>query len=104
MGTKVFVGGLASHWDELSGDLIVRAVVGWGGKGLRGDTERIGQRLLSALYQQVMATGWVIGTATGARAATPMGGEGSVCGHCGFETGLTGAFYCPKCGMRIARS
>ena len=39
---NAIVGGLASHWDELSGELIVRAVVGWGGKGLRGDTERIG--------------------------------------------------------------
>ena len=100
---SAIVGGLASHWDELSGDLIVRAVVGWGGKGLRGDTERIGQRLLSALYQQVVATGWVLGTATGARAAAPAAGAGSVCSHCGFETGLTGAFYCPKCGMRIPR-
>src|SRR3990172_7261404 len=32
---NAIVGGLASHWDELSGDLIVRAVVGWGGKGRR---------------------------------------------------------------------
>ena len=39
---NAIVGGLASHWDELSGELIVRAVIGWGGKGLRGDTERIG--------------------------------------------------------------
>ena len=52
---NAIVGGLASHWDELSGELIVRAVVGWGGKGQRGDTERIGQRLLSSLYQQVIA-------------------------------------------------
>src|SRR3989304_2747741 len=42
---NAIVGGLASHWDELSGDLIVRAVGGWGGKGRRGDTERGGQRL-----------------------------------------------------------
>ncbi len=33
---QAIVGGLASHWDELSGELIVRAVVGWGGRGLRG--------------------------------------------------------------------
>ena len=55
---NAIVGGLASHWDELSGELIVRAVVGWGGKGLRGDTERIGQKLLSSLYQQVLASGY----------------------------------------------
>ncbi len=36
------VGGVASHWDESTGDMIVRAVVGWGGKGVRGDTDRIG--------------------------------------------------------------
>ena len=63
------VGGLASHWDELSGELIVRAVVGWGGKGQRGDTDRIGQRLLSSLYQQVIASGYSLGAAESARAA-----------------------------------
>ena len=93
------VGGLASHWDELSGDLIVRAVVGWGGKGLRGDTERVGQRLLSSLYQQVRATGHSLGVAEG-RAATIVERGGAVCEHCGFASG-TGAFYCPKCGMRM---
>ena len=40
------VGGVASHWDEATGDMIVRAVVGWGGKGVRGDTDRIGAKLL----------------------------------------------------------
>ena len=35
-----------SHWDEATGDMIVRAVVGWGGKGVRGDTDRIGAKLL----------------------------------------------------------
>ena len=96
------VGGLASHWDELSGDLIVRAVVGWGGKGQRGDTERIGQRLLSSLYQQVRATGQTLGVAAAPRAPSISERGGAVCAHCGFESG-TGAFYCPKCGMRMAR-
>ncbi len=99
---NAIVGGLASHWDELSGELIVRAVVGWGGKGQRGDTERIGQRLLSSLYQQVLATGYSLGPATAARVA-PDGRAGSVCAHCGFEAGVGGAFYCPKCGMRMSR-
>ena len=94
------VGGLASHWDELSGDLIVRAVVGWGGKGQRGDTERIGRRLLSSLYQQVRATGHSLGAAAATRATTGPEHGGSVCAHCGFESG-TDAFYCPKCGMRM---
>lgn len=97
---NAIVGGLASHWDELSGDLIVRAVVGWGGRGQRGDTVRHGQRLLSSLYQQVRATGHSLGTATAARAASIGERGGSVCAHCGFESG-EGAFYCPKCGMRM---
>src|SRR5438093_8061315 len=94
------VGGLASHFDELSGALIVRAVVGWGGKGQRGDTERNARRLLSSLYQQVRATGQTLGPAAAAtRAVTGPERGGSVCSHCGFESGID-AFYCPKCGMR----
>ena len=100
---NAIVGGLASHWDELSGDLIVRAVVGWGGKGQRGDTERIGQRVLSSLYQQVIATGHSLGPATAARMPTGATRGGVVCAHCGFDAGAVGAFYCPKCGMRMSR-
>jgi hypothetical protein len=101
---NAIVGGLASHWDELSGELIVRAVIGWGGKGQRGDTERIGQRILSSLYQQVIATGYSLGAAESARAPHAAGRSGLVCAHCGFEAGSAGAFYCPKCGMRMARA
>ncbi|MGH2455664.1 MAG: hypothetical protein ACRDHD_05345 [Candidatus Limnocylindria bacterium] len=101
---NAIVGGLASHWDELSGELIVRSVLGWGGKGQRGDTDRIGQRLLSSLYQQVIASGHSLGAAESARAASPSGRSGLVCQHCGFEAGSAGAFYCPKCGMRMART
>ncbi len=97
------VGGLASHWDELSGELIVRAVVGWGGKGLRGDTERIGQKLLSNLYQQIVASGYSLGTADQARLPTVGARSGLTCAHCGFEAGSAAAFYCPKCGMRMLR-
>jgi hypothetical protein len=100
---NAIVGGLASHWDELSGELIVRAVLGWGGKGLRGDTDRIGQRLLSGLYQQVLASGYSLGEAEQARLPSIGGRSGLVCAHCGFEAGSAGAFYCPKCGMRMVR-
>jgi hypothetical protein len=101
---QAIVGGLASHFDELSGELIVRAVVGWGGKGQRGDTARIGQRLLSSLYQQVLASGYSMGTADHARLMPSSGGsEGLTCAHCGFEAQTDSAFYCPKCGMRMAR-
>ncbi len=101
---NAIVGGLASHFDELSGELIVRSVVGWGGKGLRGDTERIGQKLVSSLYQQVVATGYTLGAAEQAR--LPQAGlhTGLTCAHCGFEAQTKGAFYCPKCGMRMVRN
>jgi hypothetical protein len=101
---NAIVGGLATHWDELSGELIVRAVLGWGGKGLRGDTDRIGQKLLSSLYQQVLASGYSLGEAEQARLPTMAGSRsGLACQHCGFEAGSASAFYCPKCGMRMAR-
>ncbi|MGH2444635.1 MAG: hypothetical protein ACRDGD_01125 [Candidatus Limnocylindria bacterium] len=100
---NAIVGGLASHWDELSGELIVRAVVGWGGKGLRGDTERIGQKLLSSLHQQVLASGFSLGAAESARLPAIGGRSGLTCAHCGFEAGSASAFYCPKCGMRMLR-
>jgi len=99
---NAIVGGLASHWDELSGELIVRAVIGWGGKGMRGDTERIGQKLLSSLYQQVVASGYSLGEAEQARLPS-IGGSGLTCAHCGFAAGSASAFYCPKCGMRMVR-
>jgi hypothetical protein len=101
---NAIVGGLASHFDELSGELIVRAVVGWGGKGLRGDTERIGQKLVSSLYQQVVASGYSLGAADQARLPQAGMHTGMVCAHCGFEAQSAGAFYCPKCGMRMLRS
>ena len=92
-------GGLASHFDDLTGELVVRAVVGWGGKGQRGDTERNGQRLLSSLHQQVLASGLAM-SAAGTPGERDVG-EGEVCVHCGFDARGTGAFYCPKCGMRL---
>lgn len=100
---NAIVGGLASHWDELSGELIVRAVVGWGGKGLRGDTERIGQKLLAGLYQQVVASGYSLGAADQPRMPSIGGRSGLNCAHCGYEAGTASAYYCPKCGMRMAR-
>ena len=100
---NAIVGGLASHWDELSGELIVRAVIGWGGKGLRGDTERIGQKLLSSLYQQVVASGYSLGEAEQARLPAINRRSGLTCAHCGYEAANASAFYCPKCGMRMSR-
>jgi hypothetical protein len=100
---NAIVGGLATHWDELSGELIARAVIGWGGKGLRGGTERIGARMVSSLYQQVLASGYSLGEAEQARLPTIGLRSGLTCAHCGFEAGNASAFYCPKCGMRMLR-
>jgi hypothetical protein len=100
---NAIVGGLASHWDELSGELIVRAVLGWGGKGQRGGTERIGTKLVSSLYQQVVASGYSLGEAEQARLPSIGLRSGLTCAHCGFEAGNASAFYCPKCGMRMLR-
>ena len=84
-------------------ELIVRALIGWGGRGMRGDTERIGQKLLSSLYQQVVASGYSLGEAEQARLPSIGGGSGLTCAHCGYEAGSATAFYCPKCGMRMVR-
>src|SRR5207244_12707651 len=44
---NAIVGGVASHWDETTGHMIVRAVVGWGGKGARGHPDSHGAEPLS---------------------------------------------------------
>ncbi len=97
------VGGLASHWDEATGDMIVRAVVGWGGRGVRGDTDRIAQRLLSTILTNVLASQYAMGVAEVDRPVPAAGRGGLVCAHCGFASGHERAFYCPKCGMRLLR-
>jgi hypothetical protein len=97
------VGGVAAHWDEATGDLIVRAVVGWGGRGVRGDTDRIGQRLLGGILSNVLASKGAMGLAGVERPMPSAGRGGLVCAHCGFVSGHERAFYCPKCGMRLLR-
>ena len=98
------VGGVVSHWDEMTGDMVVRAVVGWGGKGVRGDTDRIASHVLAGLFNNIAADSHALGAVTVERQVhTP--GPGSVsCAHCGFSSGNDRAFYCPKCGMRMLRS
>ena len=55
------VGGVAAHWDEATGDMIVRSVVGWGGKGVRGDTDRIAAKLLAGILTNVLANQHALG-------------------------------------------
>ena len=74
---NAIVGGVAAHWDEATGDMICRAVVGWGGKGVRGDTDRIGAKLLGGLLNNILASQYAHGpdrhraTRAGRRAGRP---------------------------------
>jgi hypothetical protein len=97
------VGGVAAHWDEATGDMITRAVVGWGGRGVRGDTDRIGNKLLAGILTNVLANRNAIGLTAIERPVPAAGRGGLVCAHCGFASAHERAFYCPKCGMRLLR-
>jgi hypothetical protein len=97
------IGGVASHWDEATGDMICRAVVGWGGRGARGDTDRTGSRLLTSLLTNILASHNSQGLTAVERPVPAAGRGGLVCAHCGFASAHERAFYCPKCGMRLLR-
>jgi hypothetical protein len=100
---SAIVGGVASHWDEATGDLISRAVIGWGGKGVRGDTDRIGNRLIGGIVQNILSSQYAMGLTPLERPVPAAGRGGLVCAHCGFASAHERAFYCPKCGMRLLR-
>jgi hypothetical protein len=96
------VGGVAAHWDESTGDLIVRGVVGWGGRGTRGDTDRTGTKILSALLRNILETSGALGVTALDRPTLGSAASGVTCTHCGFEAPGR-ALFCPKCGMRVLR-
>jgi hypothetical protein len=100
---NAIVGGIASHWDEATGDMIVRGVVGWGGRGVRGDTDRIASRLLTGILANILASQYAMGLTAVDRPVPAAGRGGLVCAHGGFASGHERAFYCPKCGMRLLR-
>jgi hypothetical protein len=100
---SAIVGGVVSHWDEATGDMIARAVVGWGGKGARGDTDRIAAKLLSGILTNILANQYALGLTPIDRPVPAAGRGGLVCAHCGFASAHERAFYCPKCGMRLLR-
>jgi hypothetical protein len=100
---NAIVGGVAAHWDEATGDMICRAVVGWGGKGVRGDTDRIGAKLLGGVLSNILASQYALGLTSIERPVPAAGRGGLVCAHCGFASAHERAFYCPKCGMRLLR-
>jgi hypothetical protein len=99
------VGGVAAHWDEATGDLIVRGVVGWGGRGTRGDTDRNATRLLGRLLGNILESGHSLGIALVDRPGMGGGivttGTGVTCQHCGYPNVHPRAAYCPKCGMKM---
>ena len=101
---NAIVGGVAGHWDEATGDLIVRGVVGWGGRGARGDTDRIAARILASLLSNILASRFSLGLTTVERPAAASGRGGVKCNHCGFASAHERTYYCPKCGMRLLRS
>ena len=100
---NAIVGGVAAHWDEVTGDLIVRGVVGWGGRGVRGDSDRIGAKILTSILSNILASQYSLGLTAVPRPAAAHGHGGVVCPHCGFASAHERAFYCPKCGMRLLR-
>jgi hypothetical protein len=100
---NAIVGGVAAHWDEATGDMICRAVVGWGGKGVRGDTDRTGAKILGGILSNILASQLALGLTKTGRPVPAAGRGGLVCAHCGFASGHERAFYCPKCGMRLLR-
>jgi hypothetical protein len=100
---NAIVGGVVSHWDELTGDMVVRAVVGWGGEGVRGDTERNASRILTGLFMNIQGDPHALGIVSVDRPIHGTAQSGVICAHCGFNSGHERAFYCPKCGMRTVR-
>jgi hypothetical protein len=100
---NAIIGGVAAHWDESTGDMICRAVVGWGGKGVRGDTDRLGAKILGGLLNNILASQYAMGLTNIERPVPAAGRGGLVCAHCGFASAHERAFYCPKCGMRLLR-
>lgn len=97
------IGAVASYWDEVTGDQMVRGIVGWGGRGVRGDTERNATRMLSGILVSIVGTRGAAEVLELDRPLPPDSGAGLVCPHCQFAQVGKSAFYCPKCGMRMLR-
>ncbi len=92
---NAIIGGVASHWDEATGDMIVRGVVGWGGRGVRGDTDRIASRILGGLLTNILANQHAMGLTAVERPVPAAGRGGLVCAHCGFASARAGPFMPP---------
>ncbi len=97
------VGAVASYWDEVTGDQMVRGVVGWGGKGVRGDTERNATRSLSGILVAIVGSRGAAELVDLERPLPADSGTGLICPHCQYAQVGKSAFFCPKCGMRLLR-
>ncbi len=97
------IGAVASYWDEVTGDQMVRGIVGWGGRGVRGDTERNATRLLSGILVAIVSSRGAAEVVELDRPLPPDSGAGLICPHCHFAQVGKSAFFCPKCGMRMLR-
>lgn len=95
------VGGLGSYWDEVTGELIVRALLAWGGEGVRGDTERVAQRLLARMLSNLLASQGATELGPSEKPVAVAGGRRAACLHCGFSSIDSRSLFCPKCGMRL---
>ncbi|MEA2677969.1 MAG: hypothetical protein QOJ81_2110 [Chloroflexota bacterium] len=93
-------GGPISYWDESKGDLVVRFLLGWGGEGIRGDTQRIAQRLLARLMGNLLASHDATELGSVAKPVAVADARHEPCSHCGFPAIDKRSQYCPKCGMR----
>lgn len=94
-------GGLTSYWDEVTGELIVRASLAWGGEGVRGDTERAAQKLLARMLSNLLASQGATELGPSERPVAVAGGRRAACSHCGFASIDSRSVFCPKCGMRL---
>ena len=97
------MGAIVAYWDEVSGDQMVRALVGWGGKGVRGDTERMATKMLSSMLAAVVASMGAAELVELERPLPPDSGMGLVCPQCHFAQVGQSAFFCLKCGTRMLR-
>ncbi len=96
------VGGPISYWDEASGDLIVRMALCWGGEGVKGDTQRIAQKLLARLMSNLLASQGATELGRVERPVAVSGQQRASCPHCSFRQIDRRAHYCPKCGLSLA--
>lgn len=97
------VGAVAAYWDEVTGDQMVRGIVGWGGKGVRGDTERSATKFLTNILSAIVVTQGAVELVELERPLPPDSGMGLVCPNCHFSQVGKSAFFCTKCGVRMLR-